>query len=145
MLVEINHNTASQLLPITPSPALHESVQGFLLRLAELNAYNSPVKLLNFSGFDSNEARAVRPSLGKIGQLIGKSAQDLRMAGLDEAGTSVRYLPVMGYSISTMHSKSKQAGFCLSCVQEKGYIDGFHELKYAVACTKVHSGLPCLS
>lgn len=136
MLVEINHNTASQLLPITPSPTLHESVQGFLLRLAELNAYDSPVKLLNFSGFDSNEARAVRPSLDKIGQLIGKSAQDLRTAGLDEAGSSVRFLPVMGHSVSTMHSKSKQAGFCLCCVQENGYIDGFHELKYAVACPK---------
>lgn len=134
MLVETKYNTPTQLLPVTPSPVLHESVQGFLLRLAEVNAYESPAKLLSYSGFDSNEARAVRPSLDKLGQLLGKSAQALKMAGLDEAGDSVRYLQVMGHRVSTMHTKSKQAGFCLSCVQEKGFIDGFHELKYAVVC-----------
>ena len=134
MLVEMNHTTANKLLPMTPSPVPYESVPGFLLKLAELNAYDSPAKLLSYSGFDSNEARAARPSLDKIGQLIGKSAHDLRASGLDEAGTSVRYLQVMGHSVSTMHTKSKQAGFCLKCVQENGYIDGFHELKYAVAC-----------
>lgn len=125
-------------LVITPSPRDGEALQGFILRTAELNGYCSPIQLLHYADMDDNEARSARPPLEKLAMLYGKSAAELSVAGLDshEANHTGRYMQVMGNAIPSMFTRSKQAGFCLSCVQEKGYIDGFNELKYAVACPK---------
>lgn len=124
-----------QPLVITPSPFAGESLPGFILRTAERNGY-SPMKLLHYAGMDDNEARSARPSLEKLAPLYGKSAAELKVAGLDsqEPGHTGRYLQVMGHSIPSMFTRSKHASVCLECVRENGYIDGFHELKYAVAC-----------
>lgn len=123
-------------LVITPSPREGEALSGFILRTAEMNGYNSPIQLLHYAGMDDNEARSARPPLAKLVRLYGKTAAEPSMAGLDshEPNHTGRYLQVMGQAIPSMFTRSKQAGFCLSCVQEKGFIDGFHELKYAVAC-----------
>ncbi len=122
-------------LVITPSPFTGESLPGFILRTAERNGY-SPMKLLHYAGMDDNEARSARPSLEKLAPLFGKSAAELKAAGLDsqQARYTGRQLQVMGHSIPSMFTRSKHASICLACVRENGYIDGFHELKYAVAC-----------
>lgn len=126
---------AVQPLVITPSPFTGESLPGFILRTAERNGY-SPMKLLHYAGMDDNEARSARPSLEKLAPLFGKSAAELKAAGLDsqEAKHTGRHLQIMGHSIPSMFTRSKHASACLECVIEYGYIDGFHELKYAVAC-----------
>jgi hypothetical protein len=126
---------AVQPLVITPSPFTGESLPGFILRTAERNGY-SPMKLLHYAGMDDNEARSARPSLEKLAPLFGKSATELKAAGLDsqEAKHTGRHLQIMGHSIPSMFTRSKHASACLECVREYGYIDGFHELKYAVAC-----------
>ncbi|MDP2071953.1 MAG: TniQ family protein [Methylotenera sp.] len=125
-----------QPLVITPSPVKGESLPGFILRTAELNGYDSPMKLLHYAGMDDNEARSARPPLDKLAGLYGKTAAELKAAGLDSADTqhTGRHLQVMGHSIPSMFTRSKHAGVCLECVEAHGYIDGFHELKYAVAC-----------
>jgi len=122
-------------LVITPSPFAGESLPGFILRTAERNGY-SPMKLLHYAGMDDNEARSVRPSLEKLAPLFGKSAAELKAAGLDsqEDKHTGRYLQVIGHDIPSMFTRSKHASVCLDCVRENGFIDGFHELKYAVAC-----------
>ena len=126
---------AVQPLVITPSPFAGESLPGFILRTAERNGY-SPMKLLHYAGMDDNEARSARPSLEKLAPLFGKSAYELQAAGLDsqQAGHTGRYLQVMGHDIPSMFTRSKHASVCLECVRENGFIDGFHEIKYAVAC-----------
>ncbi len=126
---------AVQPLVITPSPFTGESLPGYILRTAERNGY-SPMKLLHYAGMDDNEARSARPSLEKLAPLFGKSASELKAAGLDSqhAEDKGRYLQVMGHSIPFMYTRSKNASICLECVRKNGFIEGFHELKYAVAC-----------
>ncbi|NOT15278.1 MAG: TniQ family protein [Methylotenera sp.] len=126
---------AIQPLVITPSPSPGESLPGFILRTAERNGYESPMKLLHYAGMDDNEARSARPSLEKLAPLFGKTAEDLKAAGLDTISQfKGRYVQIMGHSIPSMFTSCKHAGVCLECIEEHGYIDGFHELKYAVAC-----------
>ncbi|MES2012352.1 MAG: TniQ family protein [Pseudomonadota bacterium] len=127
-----------QPLVITPSPVKGESLPGFILRTAELNGYDNPMKLLHYVGMDDNEARSARPSLDKLAGLYGKSVAELKATGLDSADGQQkgRHLQVMGHFIPFMFTRSKHAGVCLECVEANGYIDGFHELKYAVACPK---------
>lgn len=131
-------HTSIQPLVITPSPVEGESLLGFILRTAELNGYGSPLKLLHYAGMDDNEARSARPPLTKLANLYGKSAAELKSRGLDSVDTQQkgRHLQLMGHAIPYMFTSSKHASVCLECVQETGIIDGFQELKYAVACPK---------
>lgn len=131
-------NASIQPLVITPSPAEGESLPGFILKSAELNGYNSPLKMLHYAGMDDNEARSARPPLAKLAGLYGKSVAELENSGLDGADTNQkgRHLQLMGHAIPFMYTSSKHASICLECVQETGFIDGFPELKYAVACPK---------
>jgi len=127
-----------QPLVITPSPEEGESLPGFILKSSELNGYRSPLKLLHYAGMDENEARSARPPLAKLAGLFGRSVSEFENSGLDSADTNQkgRHLQLMGHAIPFMYTSSKHASICLECVQETGFIDGFHELKYAVACPK---------
>lgn len=128
---------AIQPLVITPSHFEGESLLGFILRTAERNGYGSPMKLLHYAGMDDNEARSARPSLEKLAPLFNKTAAELKATGLDSISQfKGRYVQILGHSIPSMFTSCKHSGLCLDCVKEKGYIDGFQELKYALACPK---------
>lgn len=129
-----------QPLAVTPSPAKGEALLSFILKTSALNGYTSPSKLFSYAEMTDNEARSVRPPLSKLAPLYGKTAEELIALGLDyvDEATPVRHLPLMGHAIPFMYTRSKNAGFCLQCVQEHGFIEGFHELKYALACPQHH-------
>jgi hypothetical protein len=132
----LNYESAIQPLVITPSPKEGEALPGFILRTSEANGYKSPLGILHYAGMDDNEARSARPPLDKLAVLFGKTVTELKAAGLDgqDAKHSGSYLQVIGHAIPSMFTRSKHASLCLECVEEFGYVDGFHELKYAVAC-----------
>ena len=134
----LSKNDSIQPLVMTPSPIAGESLPGFILRAAELNGYDSPMKLLHYAGMDDNEARSARPSLDKLAVLLAKTAGQLQEAGLDSAnaGQSRRHLQLNGHLIPFMYTRTKHAGVCLECAKEDGYIEAYHELKYALACPK---------
>ena len=80
---------AIQPLVITPSPFRGESLPGFILRTAERNGYESPMKLLHYAGMDDNEARSARPSLEKLAPLYISPLPDTRIrVFLDMEGLS---------------------------------------------------------
>jgi DNA-binding MarR family transcriptional regulator len=132
--------TPKQPLAVTPSPAKGEALLGFILKTSALNGYTSPSKLFGYAGMADNEARSARPPLNKLAPLFGKTTEELVAAGLDYVGeaTPAKHLPLMGHNIPFMYTRSKNAGFCLQCVQEHGFISGLHELKYALACPQHH-------
>jgi len=134
----LNYESAIQPLVITPSPKEGEALPGFILRTSEANGYKSPLGILHYAGMDDNEARSARPPLDKLAVLFGKTPEEFKASGLDgqDAKHSGRYLQVMGHAIPSMFTRSKHASLCLECVSEFGYVGGFHELKYAVACHK---------
>ena len=125
-----------QPLAITPSPAKGEALLGFILRASTVNGYSNPSKLLRYADMTDNEARSARPPLTKLAPLFGKTTEELIAAGLDyiDGTTPPKHLTVSGHHIPFMYTRSKNAGFCLQCVQQNGFIESFHELKYALAC-----------
>lgn len=126
-----------QPLVITPSPYKGESLPGFILRTAELNGYDSPNQMLNYAGLDENEMRSARPSLEKLAPLFGKTIDEFLAFKLDRLSKSKgRYVEVMGHDIFSIFTSCKSSRLCLECIRESGYVEGFFELKYAVACPK---------
>lgn len=135
----VNHEQVVQPLVITPSPFHGECLPGFILRAAELNGYDSPFKILNYAGMDENEMRSARPSLEKLAPLFGKSIEEFLAFKLDRLSQSKgRYVEIMGHSIFSIFTSCKNPRVCLQCIQERGFVEGFYELKYAVACPKHH-------
>lgn len=128
----------------TPLPFHGESVRGFVLRSSEVNGYQSPLKLLNYAGMDDEEARSARPPLDKLARLYGRTAEDLRLLGLDgnESFKKGRRLSLMGHDIPTMFMRAKHSGICVQCIKKEGYIEAFGELKYALVCP--HHGMKML-
>lgn len=124
------------MLIATPQPKLRESILGFLLRATELNGYKSINQIFAIAGMSANEARSVRPSLGKLAPIFGRTEQEFINAGLDTSREedSSRYLNLAGHKISSLYTKSKHAGFCVECFKDQGYIESFFELKYALGC-----------
>jgi len=125
-----------QPLVVTPTPEQGESVLGFILRTAALNGYDNPNRMLRYAGMTDNETRSARPPLAKLAHLYNQSVDALKSSGLDytEAGYHGRQIPVLGQSIHSMFTRCKHTGICVECVRERGYIEAYHELKYAVAC-----------
>ena len=132
----ISVDEVDNLLVSTPSPFRGEGLLGFILRTAEMNGYDSPMQMLSFAGLTENEARSTRPPLSKLAKLYGKTARDLQAAGLDAADArhTGRRIPLLGHSIYSIFTLSKHAGICTECIKEQGYVEGFQELKYAMAC-----------
>jgi hypothetical protein len=128
----------------TPVPFHGESVRGFVLRSSEVNGYQSPLKLLNYAGMDDEEARSARPPLDKLARLYGRTAQELKLSGLDgnESFKKGRRLSLMGHDIPTMFMRAKHSGICVQCIKEDGYIEAYGELKYALVCP--HHGMKML-
>lgn len=132
-------NTPQQtpkMLIVTPQPKSGESVLGFLLRASELNGYKSINQLFLIADMSANESRSARPSLKKLAPIFGRPENALVDAGLDapNEGASGRHLNLAGHRIPSFHMKSKHAGVCPECIKEKGYIESFFELKYALGC-----------
>lgn len=126
-----------QPLVITPSPYKGESLPGFILRTAELNGYDSPNQMLNYAGLDENEMRSARPPLEKLAPLFGKTIDEFLTFKLDRLSKSKgRYVEVMGHDIFSIFTSCKNSRLCLECIREYGCVEGFFELKYAVACPK---------
>lgn len=136
--IELAAENDIQPLVITPSPFGGESLPGFILRTAEKNGYANPMDILRYTGMNENEIRSAHPPLEKLKVLYGNSLDALQT----EDSTNLvdkprkRYLKVMGHHIPSMFTQSKNAGVCIECVKENGFIDCFQELKYAIGCHK---------
>lgn len=131
-------NTEIQPLLITPQPRPAESLQGFILRTAEANGYDSPLRILRHAGMSFVEAHSARPSLDKLATLYGRSADSLMGLGC-VPDPSVRlkkgkHQTVMGHTLPMRYFLYKHHRVCPECVLEQRAIESYWELRHAVAC-----------
>lgn len=125
-----------QPLVVTPFPKSTESLIGFLLRTSELNGYESPNVVLRHAGLTENEIRSVRPPLVKLAQLYARDLGDFEQAGYSDQPTNrySKHWLVQNQPLPGMYVNVKKVGICPECIKEYGFIDGFFDLKYALAC-----------
>ena len=65
------------LLVRTPPPYHYESLFGFLLRVSELNGYQSPWDVAKLAGMSVNESKSRKLPVGKLTQVLGLDANAL--------------------------------------------------------------------
>lgn len=120
-------------LVVTPKPQHGESYMGFVLRTAEANGYPSINTILRHAGMTENEMRSARPPLEKLAPLYGRTVEDFAALG-ETRTTTGRLLPLMNQSLPAIYLRSKHARVCPECVQDRGHVQAFWEMRHAVAC-----------
>jgi TniQ len=125
-------------LLITPEPKPTESLMGLILRTSEENGYTSPTQILRYAGLTENEIRSVNPPLDKLAQLYARKPEDFSVFGIDQQAPKkrVKKWRIFNHVIPGLYVNVKSTKICPECIKEKGMVDGFGELKFALVCSK---------
>lgn len=129
-------NTHITPLVITPKPFLNESLKGLILRTSELNGYNSPCVMLSAAGMNENQMHSVIPPLELLAPLFNRSLDEMKKIGYWRPWEN-RYqksMTIFDHQLPSYYLSVKYPKICTECILESGYIDGYWDLKHAIAC-----------
>jgi hypothetical protein len=132
----------ARLLVRTPAPQSSESLFGFLLRLCEVNGYDSPRRVLEVAKVSRGLAQKPFPGLPgtPIAAVLARDPAELRPVlrrwPEDEKGRYTILGHDLGASLRDGLLSHGSPTFCPDCVKESGVISAFWDLAAAVACPK---------
>jgi TniQ/Helix-turn-helix domain len=116
-----------------PAPYGGESLFGYVLRLSELNGYDSPRYIRQLANIDTSVSLGTRESLlalaGIANQNFGSELQDQN----DSAARSI----LVGPRDAEFHRASEwtlTARICPDCIEDKGYIEAHWAIPHVFAC-----------
>jgi len=128
-------------LRITARPKRDESPAGYVLRLAELNGYESPWPVLCLSGLGKNFHNfqfvfGDQWDVGLLADVAGVARSELSALkyGAAPAENSVHRYEVFGSPIPRYFIRPKQPKVCPECLRESGYCRKAWELAPVTAC-----------
>lgn len=128
------------MLVRTPTPYSTESNRGFVLRVCEENGYERPGYLLKLLGCKPDAMIYTQNlRLDPLEQLLGLPQKSLEYMTYNEVGARIaRWDSLLGHKLEmAKHCKVVrlwEVAFCPNCIEEKGFLDVFWELRLAVAC-----------
>lgn len=129
------------LLVRTPSPFANESLLGFVLRVSESNGYNTPWHILRLAGIDQGQMQTAGFPVDRFAKILGYSSDALYRQAY-WTNTDGGNFKILGHSLGqSLHNaplRLNLPAFCPHCVEETGHIDGFWDLRAAIACPIHH-------
>jgi hypothetical protein len=133
-----------QLLVCTPMPCRTESFWGYLLRLAEANGYDSARELLRYT--DQKKHITSKFEVNHIASIVGLPSNELdHISNFSLTNDAETQTSILGHPLALIPPgrslRLQRPAFCPLCVNEKGYIDAFFDLKHAVGCPIHHTRL----
>ena len=128
------------LLVRTPPPFRHESLFGFLLRVAEENGYSSPREVARIAGISMIQSQSRTLPVRKLALVLGLDANALnRYSYIPISGKTKDYFKLLDHEFIHRYTEGQirsNCQFCPLCADENGYIDAFWDLTIALACPK---------
>jgi len=124
-----------QPLVITPGPIKDEHFLGYLLRVSEENGYASPAEILRYVDINSLRMQSLRMPTDKLIPMLNRSPEELKAASFvidDMKSRAMKYKVANQVVYSNYIEKS--ARFCPLCVAEKGFIESYWGLRFAIGC-----------
>jgi len=130
------------MLVVTPKPKIDESLSGYILRLSESNGYDTPWHILSYAGFNQGEMKSPYLDLTKLSQITGHKKNYFDKISYSSKSNKKNERSILGlnigYSINAF-LETKNHKLCPQCVTEKGYIEAYNDLTYAVSCPEHNS------
>ena len=118
-----------------PAPAATESLQGYLIRLAEENGYAGPGVVLRLAGITSSVASFSDRDFEILAAAIGQPLESI--LALRFQGTTG--LQLLGAPVAGPDLRFDKARVCPHCVAELGFIEAHWHLDLFVACPRHRS------
>lgn len=129
-------NNKIQPLVITPLPMPTESMMGLILRTSEMNGYQSPFTILRYAGMSENEIRSAKPPIDKLANLYARNPDDfcyMGHASFDKDKHRKQWR-MLNQTVPALYVSIKAAKICPECILNDGCVDGFWDLRHAIAC-----------
>lgn len=132
-------SSEADVLVVTPDPMPRESLFGYMLRLTQVNAYDSPWHIYRHAGLQQGEMKTACLPVHKLAAVLGKNPARLEAMSYTrtsvQGDTTYRILTHdLGSGLMTRPFRLDLQGLCPLCVKESGYIDTFWDLRIATAC-----------
>lgn len=127
------------ILVRTPKPQTTESLLGYVLRVSEANGYDTPWTMLSYAGFVQGGTRTAGFDVKKLVKILGHKDSELEgIAYCTKSENGSRKFKILSHELGSLVTDGQLRLYtptlCPRCVQEKGYIDAFWNLAFAVAC-----------
>jgi hypothetical protein len=119
-----------------------ESLQGYLLRLVEVNGHTSPAPILKLAGFTSGEVAWTTLELPKLTTITGIPVQTLEKIAYRQTDDDPETYRLLGHKVLLRDLSLSSSRVCPECVQELGFIEAFWDLDLCIGCP-IHK-LPAL-
>src|ERR1035438_594813 len=129
------------LLVRHPAPRPTESLVGYVLRLSEVNGYNSMWSLYDLAGLKQSEVRTCGFKLEKLAAIANRSSSELHHIGFSAPLNKPRWARLLGHQVVPTDLKILTPGLCPLCVAEMGFIEAHWHLTLMVGCP-IHGCIP---
>jgi|GEM_PF-5174543 len=119
-----------------PAPKPTESLAGYLLRLSQVNGYESYRYVLKRGGIEGRVTNPRTIDLEVLGRLTNRRASELkRISYFDrQGGGSGGLWQVLGHPIREQELDFAHTKICPLCIAEKGIIEAYFDLKIVCGC-----------
>jgi hypothetical protein len=121
------------LLVRHPLPYSTESLMGYILRLAQVNGYDTPWSLLSFAGMRQCEARTAGMRVSKLASITNHAEDDFKPIVYSNH-RNPRICCLLQHPIPTTYLRLTKPAFCPFCVEEKGFIEAHWDLAFMTGC-----------
>lgn len=123
----------------TPQPFPTESLFGYVLRLTEANGYDSTTTILSHMDATHSDVHTSASFLDRLAEATGALEFSYpELSYRDHAFDGIVEHMLLGKAVTYSHRISpfnhEQPKLCAQCVEDKGHIEAFWDLRFAVAC-----------
>lgn len=127
------------MLVVTPKPEPSESLVGYVIRLTEVNAYDTPGRVLCYAGYPTSQALTFSCDLEPLANIVGHSPDDWAKIAYGNAQSRKRQPIRFGNHVISEARPfrvltPKRTSVCPQCIDEIGYLDRFWDLTLATCC-----------
>ncbi|MBN8196030.1 TniQ family protein [Thalassospira povalilytica] len=130
--------TSSKTLLFQSPPIKHESLIGYLIRVAELNRYPRMSWIGNLAGVSlTDQAQSkIADKLGKLSKIIGVAEDEMKSLSFytSARGNNSHVILSTGEIIPRQFLYWPSERVCFSCLREKSFVSGLWDLKFVTHC-----------
>lgn len=124
----------SALLVRHPAPHSKESLLGYVLRLSEVNGYQTPWGLFSLAGMKIHEHRTPGLKVEKLAAITGRSPESLTSITYSDP-EQPRGCRLLGHNLTSSRELDlRHPKLCPICVKEKGFIEAHWDLSVMWVC-----------
>jgi hypothetical protein len=134
MCQQRNSAARARTLVCRPTPMPTESLLGYVLRLAELNGYESPSCVLTEAGIRYVTDLHSDDGIFRLARLVSKTNEQIASVATHQIGKRTYKTILLGNPVAKLHLVHVRMRVCPYCIQRCGFHEAHFDLFIMIAC-----------